>query len=129
MMIREMRVPNFFFACCSFLGIMGVVRLPTFVGYALVGCGIGILSGSQLFKLHGVTVDREVLFGYGCHEEEPKVRDARGINCLIRMSLSMCHYFAASGRPCRPSLSAIHFIMCRLGKAAISDPFERATMA
>ncbi len=51
---------------------MQSIRLPTMVGYCLVGVGIGMLAACQLFKLHDIIVPDSSLYGYGCHDEDSK---------------------------------------------------------
>ncbi|GMI40724.1 hypothetical protein TrCOL_g10094 [Triparma columacea] len=65
------------------------IRLPTQVGYALIGVGFGILGACQLFELHNIEIHDSSLFGYGCHEEESKPI-MRGLLHLIASVVCMC---------------------------------------
>ena len=39
------------------------IRLPTVVGYVLIGTGVGILLACQMFKLHDIEVQETSLYG------------------------------------------------------------------
>ena len=81
------------------------VRLPTQVGYSIIGIGFGMLAACQLFKLHDIQVEESSLFGYGCHEEESKPI-MRGVlhtvACVVCLA-SMTFQYVAKGSSRHPS--------------------------
>eukprot|EP00948_MAST-09A_sp_MAST-9A-sp1_P003358 g3358.t1 len=96
-------------------------RLPTQVGYALIGLGFGMLVTCQLFHVHSIKVTPESLFGYGCHVEaaKPIMRGWLHTFAALICFVAMCVQYIVKGATRQPSDFVMAYFTAQYFSSAI----------